>query len=241
MVTWTRRHFVITSSLALASGGMRSASVFGQEPAETTFESLRGNVGVFTGRGGTIGWLVASDALVIVDSQFPDTAEACLRGLQQRSQRQIDALINTHHHGDHTAGNVTFRSAAKQIVAHANVPRLQQRAAERAETADDQAYADTTFDDTWKMDLGGETVSAKHHGPGHTGGDIVVRFENANVAHMGDLMFNRRHPFVDRPSGASIKAGSSRSSARSRSRRTTRSTSSGTRRRDCRSRGARRI
>jgi glyoxylase-like metal-dependent hydrolase (beta-lactamase superfamily II) len=32
----------------------------------------------------------------------------------------------------------------------------------------------------------------------------VVTFEKANVVHMGDLVFNRRHPFIDRPGGASI-------------------------------------
>ena len=44
-----------------------------------------------------------------------------------------------------------------------------------------------------------------YHGAGHTGGDAVIVFERANVVHMGDLMFNRLHPRVDRPSGASIK------------------------------------
>ncbi len=204
MMIWSRRQFVISSSLALAASGLRHVSALAQPETVTAFDELRRNVGIFTGRGGTIGWLVASDGLVVVDSQFPDTAEACLGGLQQRSDRQIDALINTHHHGDHTAGNVVFREAAKQIVAHANVPGLQKAAAERSGAAA-QAYAETTFQDTWDMDLGGETVSAKHYGPGHTGGDIVVRFERANVAHMGDLMFHGRHPFVDRPSGASIK------------------------------------
>lgn len=44
----------------------------------------------------------------------------------------------------------------------------------------------------------------KHYGPAHTGGDVVVLFEKANVAHMGDLMFNRLHPVIDRTNGASI-------------------------------------
>jgi glyoxylase-like metal-dependent hydrolase (beta-lactamase superfamily II) len=55
------------------------------------------------------------------------------------------------------------------------------------------------------MSVGNETVLAKHYGPGHTGGDIVAFFEAANVAHVGDLVFNHRHPFVDRPSGASVR------------------------------------
>ena len=33
----------------------------------------------------------------------------------------------------------------------------------------------------------------------------MVTFERANVAHMGDLMFNQRHPVVDRAAGATLR------------------------------------
>ena len=205
MVSLNRREFMVTSSLAVASSSLLTALTFDQSLPATEFKSLRRNVGIFSGRGGTIGWLASPDALVVIDSQFPETAKVCLRGLEQRAKDKIDVLINTHHHGDHTAGNIVLGSVAKQIVAQKNVPRLQQRAANSSGTTDSQTYADTTFDDQWKMSIGNETVSAKHYGPGHTGGDIVVVFETANVAHVGDLVFNRRHPFVDRPSGASVR------------------------------------
>ena len=41
------------------------------------FRLLRRNVGIFTGRGGTIGWLATADALIVVDAQFPETATQC--------------------------------------------------------------------------------------------------------------------------------------------------------------------
>ena len=44
-----------------------------------------------------------------------------------------------------------------------------------------------------------------YFGPAHTDGDSFIHFENTNIVHMGDLMFNRRHPFVDRSAGANIK------------------------------------
>jgi cyclase len=99
---------------------------------------LRRNVEIFSGRGGTIGWLASSDALVVIDSQFPETAKVCL---EQRAKDKVDTLINTHHHGDHTAGNVVFGPLAKQIVAHQNVSRLQQRSADSSGTMDSQTYA----------------------------------------------------------------------------------------------------
>ena len=198
-----RRQFITTSSFAVAAGAMRGLPAFGQDP-ETSFEELRAGVGIFNGSGGTIGWLVSEGGTVAVDSQFANTAQICVDGLRERSERGIDILINTHHHGDHTGGNQVFQGVVKHIVAHSLVPELQRRAAAGAGTEADQAYANVTFVESWRIHLGTEIVSARHYGPGHTGGDIVVHFENANVVHMGDLMFNRVHPRIDRPSGASI-------------------------------------
>ena len=166
---------------------------------QTPFTTLRRNVGTFVGRGGTIGWLATGNSLVAVDSQFPGSAQTCLDGLKEKTDHVMDYLINTHHHGDHTAGNPIFKDFAKHIVAHQNVPKLQKISAEGRgqEAVDAQVYADLTYNDKWSEDVGDETVHLMHFGPAHTGGDSVVYFEKANVAHMGDLMFNRAYPFID--------------------------------------------
>ncbi len=49
-------------------------------------------------------------------------------------------------------------------------------------------------------------MSINYYGAGHTNGDSVVHFKHANIAHVGDLVFNRRHPFVDRSAGANIQS-----------------------------------
>ncbi len=41
-------------------------------------------------------------------------------------------------------------------------------------------------------------------GPPTENEELVVDGKRANVAHMGDLMFNKRHPFVDRSAGANM-------------------------------------
>jgi glyoxylase-like metal-dependent hydrolase (beta-lactamase superfamily II) len=213
-----RREF-IRMSLVLSAGATAARRIKAQVPAApvaaTKFQPLRRDVGVFTGRGGTIGWLSSGDALAVVDTQFPDTAIVCLRGIPGIGGRLIDATINTHHHMDHTGGNVVFKAASKELVAQANVPRLQFEAAKRAEqqgtkidpaaAVASQVCADTTFTEVWRRELGGEIVTAEFRGPAHTGGDAVVTFEKANVVHMGDLVFNRLYPYVDRPGGASIR------------------------------------
>ncbi len=180
-------------------------------PPQTAFATLRGTVGTFTGQGGTIGWHIAPDGVIVVDAQMPTTAKLCLEGVTQRSAgRRIDYLVNTHHHWDHTAGNGVFKDAVAKILAHANVPGLQKAAAAAQAPQpgmpglNEQVYATATYTSTWREDVGKEVMALKYYGPAHTGGDSVVTFEKANVVHMGDLVFNRRHPFIDRPGGASI-------------------------------------
>jgi cyclase len=206
-----RRDFLVRSSMFTAAGLLARSTTTAQTPkaaapaATPEFKTLRREVGYFTARGGTIGWLVNKDAIAAVDTQFPDTAKLFLDGLPGRSGRQLDVLVNTHHHGDHTGGNGVFKPATKMIVAHANVPALQRMRAESDKKTDGQVYADTTFPDSWRKELGGEVASAKYFGAAHTKGDIVTLFEKANVIHMGDLMFNRIYPVIDRPGGASIR------------------------------------
>lgn len=197
-----RRQFLIRSSMATAAAMVPFNNVFVFKAG--TFTELRGNVGFFTDRGGTIGWLAADDGFVVVDSQYPQTAKGCLEGLQEKTTHTLDMLINTHHHGDHTNGNPVFQPVAKSIVAHENVPVLMKKANEESESETEPAYPTDTYKDSWKADVGKETVHAKYYGNAHTSGDSVVYFEQANVVHMGDLVFNRMNPYTDRPAGASV-------------------------------------
>ena len=201
-----RRSFLTTASTTLAAGAFGVPALFAQQsPVTPVFAAIRRNVGVFTARGGTMGWLVTKDAVVVIDSQFADSSKLFLDGLKSRTPRRIDLLLNTHHHPDHTGGNQVLRPFVAKIVAHRNVPGLQRKQAAENDAAGAQAYADETFAQTWKASAGDETVSAKHYGPGHTGGDAVFVFERANVVHMGDLMYHQRHPGADRPSGGSLR------------------------------------
>lgn len=103
-----------------------------QQPAPVTaFTDLQRGVGIFTGRGGTIGWLVDPSGSAVVDTQMPGTAEIFLEGFLKRSPGGIDLLINSHHHFDHTGGNPILRPRSTTHLAHARVPELQRAAAGR--------------------------------------------------------------------------------------------------------------
>ncbi len=202
----TRRNFLATSASALALG-LTARPVFAQPaaapPPETKFVDLRRGTGLFIGTGGTIGYLVNGAGAVAIDSQFANTAALAVAGLKTRAPKGIEMLLNTHHHGDHTGGNLVFRGAVKRIVAHANCLEWHKKTAAAASSEAQTSFADTTFTDSWKADFGGEVIQARYYGAGHTSGDAVYHFEKANVVHMGDLLFNRAHPNIDRAAGAS--------------------------------------
>jgi cyclase len=166
---------------------------------------LRNNVGYFSERGGTIGWMISKNGIVVVDTQFPEQSEHLIDAIKKQSSRKIDLLINTHHHGDHSAGNIAFKGIADVVLAHENSKKNQMRVAKERGQEEGQLYPDTTFDKEWSKKIDDEIISLKYFGPAHTDGDAIIHFENSNVAHMGDLVFNRRFPFIDKSAGASIK------------------------------------
>jgi glyoxylase-like metal-dependent hydrolase (beta-lactamase superfamily II) len=208
-MSFSRRDFLASSAVALGAGVIGRPNLvraWQQQPAPITpvFTEIRAGVGFFTGRGGTIGYLINAGGVVVVDSQFPDSAKLCVEGLKTRSKdRPVDLLINTHHHGDHTAGNISFKGIARKVVAHEKAAELIKQAA-AAPNATEQLSPDTTFTTEWRQQLGDEWVRARHYGRAHTGGDAVITFERANVAHMGDLMFHKRVPVIDRRNGALV-------------------------------------
>lgn len=202
-----RRQFIKTTGLALSASLLpwqRLLAMANGLEDDTQMYLLRDSIGVFIGRGGTIGWLIDDAAMVAVDSQFPDYAKKFIEQAKAKMDREMDMLINTHHHGDHTAGNIAFKGLVKKVVAHENSKANQMRVAIERNQEEGQLYPDQTFTHQWSERVGKEIITAKYFGPAHTNGDAIIHFENANVAHMGDLMFNRRFPFIDRSAGASI-------------------------------------
>jgi cyclase len=202
----TRRFFLQNSALVLGAATIGSDLQLFKKLLAPAHEMkiLRNNVGIFTERGGTIAWMIDNGGLVVVDTQFPDTIVHLIEEIRKKTDRRLDLLINTHHHGDHSGGNIAFKGMVDKVVAHKNSKANQERVATTNKTEDKQLYPDTVFESTWTQKVGSETIKLHYFGAGHTNGDTLVHFENANVVHCGDLMFNRRFPVVDKSSNASL-------------------------------------
>jgi glyoxylase-like metal-dependent hydrolase (beta-lactamase superfamily II) len=197
------RRSAVAGSLILFSKWEALADVMKQAGFEITM--LTDQIGIFTEKGGTILFHLNQKGIVVVDSQFPDTAVHLIEELKKKSSNPFKYLINTHHHSDHTAGNIAFKDLVKNVVAHENAAINQKAVAVKQKTEDKQLYPDTTFSKTWNKKFGREKMALYYFGPGHTNGDIVVHFKKDNIVHVGDLMFNRRYPYIDKSAGANIK------------------------------------
>lgn len=173
--------------------------------ADYNIKMLTDNIGVFTEKGGTVVFLLNEKGNVVVDAQFPDSIAHLIDEIKKRNSYPFELLINTHHHSDHTSGNIAFKSLARTVVAHQNSKTNQQKAAITNKSEDKQLYPDRVFTKKWKHRVGKEKIELKYFGPAHTNGDIVVHFKSSGVVHIGDLVFNRRYPYIDKPAGANIK------------------------------------
>src|SRR5687767_12462925 len=105
-----RKTFIRNTSFA-AAGLLLNTEALARllDLKEYKIRMLRNNVGIFTERGGTIGFFQSKDGFTVIDSQFADTVKNLVAELQKMGTVPIKYLLNTHHHGDHTSGNIVFK------------------------------------------------------------------------------------------------------------------------------------
>ena len=202
-----RRSFIQNSAFtfgALSIGNKNFLKMFTDDLWKITM--LTDNIGIFTERGGTIAFHFSKDGITVIDAQFPDTAPHLIAELKKRNDQPFRLLINTHHHLDHTSGNIAFKDVVSRVLAHENSLTNQKNVAVANKNEDKQYYPNNTFGKVWEEKAGNEKISLHYFGAGHTNGDAMIHLQHANIVHMGDLVFNRRHPFVDRSAGANIKS-----------------------------------
>jgi len=123
----------------------------------------------------------------------------------------IRVLINTHYHFDHVGDNERLGGEGVRIIAHKNVlSRLSTPQKNAFLKREFPALAPAgrpaaTFSTGGELTHGSEKIVYRHMPPAHTDGDATVHFQNANVFHTGDLLFNGSYPFIDCAVGGSIE------------------------------------
>lgn len=176
---------------SFADDKFKDVTITSKQLTDTTF--------MFTGSGGNIGVSAGTDGILIIDDQFAPLAEKITASLNNIQPGVPKYIVNTHYHGDHTGGNAHFGEKGT-ILAHHNVLK---RLASDSNTPK-SALPVITYTDSISIHFNQDTLDVIHLGPGHTDGDSVVHWQNANVIHMGDLYFKDRFPYIDLDGGGSV-------------------------------------
>ncbi|MGN9912505.1 MBL fold metallo-hydrolase [Phytohabitans sp. LJ34] len=152
--------------------------------------------------------LILGDGVALIVDTLATPAQAAELAAAARQVTAAPwALVNTHHHFDHTFGNATLAGDAPcDIWAHEETVSLLRS---RPEAVRREAYEEAlrlapdlagelaeapilapnrAVHQESTVDLGGRRVVLRHLGRGHTAGDLVVHVPDADVIVAGDLV-----------------------------------------------------
>lgn len=189
--------FTALTIIMLVSQPLVAADRFADVTIKT--QQVGENVYMLQGAGGNIGVTSGADGTLIIDDQFAPLAGRIENALKALGGDRPRIVLNTHYHGDHVGGNAEFGRTGV-IIAHDNVrARLLSQ-----DQLSDSALPLVTFADSVTIHFNGDELALIHLPQGHTDGDIMVWFKQANVLHMGDQLFNGAFPYIDMRSGGSI-------------------------------------
>jgi len=153
--------------------------------------------------GGRIGVLAGPDGVLMVDSQYGQISEKVLAAVKRIDSGPIRYLVNSHIHIDHTGGNAFFAKQGAVIYAREELREEMLRAPAR----DPANLPVITYGmgAPVKIRMNGEVVDLIPVRAAHTGGDTMIRFENANIIMIGDFYRNFGYPYIDTANGGSLK------------------------------------
>jgi len=151
------------------------------------------------------GFLVGPQGVISVDSCSTERrTRAYQRAIATVTTARVRAVVNTHHHGDHTFGNCLFPGAAiigqerTRVEAIASGPPRELPfwdGPDWGELSLDPPFV--TFADELALHAGDLRAEVRFVGtPAHTTNDSIVWIPERSVLFCGDLIFNGGTPFL---------------------------------------------
>ena len=177
---------------------------------DITTQDLGDGFYMLLGPGGNIGVSVGDDGVFVIDDKFARFGDQIIEQIRAITDAPIRYVINTHYHGDHSGANAEMKETGAVIVAHDNVRKrmgmtFENKAFGRTTQATDASlWPDVTYSENATFHFNGQTVHAIHTPNGHTDGDSILYFEEANILHMGDNFFFGLFPYIDVDGGGSL-------------------------------------
>ena len=174
----------------------------GRQAPALTLNKIKPDLYEIEGDGGNVAVYVTGEGVILVDDKFEQDYENIMAKVKSVTDQPVKYVLSTHHHSDHSGGNVKFLPTAEIIStanARANIVEHKQPGAPA-----DMAPARVVFTEECSVFLGGKEVRAHYYGRGHTNGDAVIYFPALRTIHTGDLMAGKT-PLIDYAGGGSLK------------------------------------
>ena len=169
-----------------------------------TVTKLTNDVHMLAGLGGNVTVVRTGQGAVVVDSMtFKIQGQALRKRAETLAGEFIRIVISTHYHGDHTHGNPGFDPKTR-FISSANTVKYLKRC-DQDYWANGIGFPTEHLSENKTIKLGSKTFELILPGPGHTGGDLVVRIVEDSVVVMGDLFFNHYYPNIDLEAGGSVR------------------------------------
>jgi len=207
-----RNIFAIIGSLIILAIYMSFSYAQEQAEVQVGAEKIGNNLYMLwdsRGMGNSV-VLTGDDGVLMIDTKVEDSVDKLLAKISELNAKPIRFAINTHWHFDHVGGNEKVAKTAATIIAHENVRKRMGMEHDmkmlntKVPPSPEIARPLVTFKKEMTFHLNREDVKVFHLGPGHTDGDCVIYFQNANVIHMGDLYFEGLYPYIGIYSGGSV-------------------------------------
>jgi glyoxylase-like metal-dependent hydrolase (beta-lactamase superfamily II) len=170
-------------------------------PPKLSISKVKDDLYNVEGDGGNVGVLVTTEGVILVDDKFEQDYEQIKEHVKSVTSQPIKYVITTHHHADHSGGNVKFIASA-QIISTANA-RANIVENKQPNAPPNMMPANIVFTDKMSVFLGGKEARANYFGRGHTNGDAIIYFPALRTIHTGDLMAGNT-PLIDYAGGGSV-------------------------------------
>ncbi len=179
---------------------------------EVKATKLTENLYVLQGKGGNVALLFGEDGTFLIDADYADVTPSIIIEVEKiTGKKDIEFLVNTHWHNDHTGGNEIMGKHNTLIIAHHNVRKRLTESIELkvfdkiTQPQPKEALPVITYATETAFHINNETIRVFHVENAHTDGDSVIEFTESNVIHAGDTYFNGFYPFIDTATGGGIE------------------------------------
>ena len=174
--------------------------------AKTEVQTVKVADGLYVLMGGpaqgNIAVSVGSDGIFLVDSMYAPMHQKIMDAIAKISSQPIRYVVNTHLHGDHTAGNEAMAKLGAVIISHENMRKRMAAPQNNAPAA--ASLPVITYSDSMTLHFNGEEIYIYHPDPAHTDGDSIIYFRHANVMHVGDVPSSLRYPNIGVNEGGTV-------------------------------------